>query len=74
MQNAETVQSSGFEAVPETIQKLRTSRATLYGVFIRQGYLHPIKVGRRTLFASDEVDALAEKMKSGEVRIPARNA
>ena len=48
--------------VSETIQLLHISRGNLYRL-IAEGKLKPIKLGKRTLFSEQELEAFIEKLK-----------
>lgn len=45
-----------FLSVPEALKLLGISRTTLYGL-LREGLLHPVKLGRRTLFVCSELES-----------------
>lgn len=51
--------------VKEAGKRLRVSPATLFRL-IRAGQLAPIKIGRRTLFAAEDVQTLVEKNRRGQ--------
>lgn len=55
--------------VKEACERLRVSPATIFRL-VRTGALAPIKIGRRTLFAAEEVQALIEAGRGGRAEAP----
>lgn len=55
--------------VKETCERLRVSPATVFRL-VRAGTLAPIKIGRRTLFAAEEVQALIEAGRDVRAQVP----
>ncbi len=58
-------------SVKETCERLRVSPATIFRP-VRTGTLAPIKIGRRTLFAAEEVQGLIEAGRGGRAKAPAQ--
>ncbi len=48
-----------YYSVHQACTRLRIKRTQLYVARIRPGYLHPLKIGTRTVFLKSEVDTLA---------------
>ncbi|MBI2370895.1 MAG: helix-turn-helix domain-containing protein [Deltaproteobacteria bacterium] len=55
--------------VKETCERLRVSPSTIFRL-VRAGTLAPIKIGRRTLFAAEEVQALIEAGRGHRAHAP----
>ncbi len=58
-----------FYTVAETCGKLGIKRTQLYMGWIKAGHLHPLKVGSRTAFLKNEVDALAAYLTAEEASV-----
>jgi len=56
MTTATPQSASRLIAIPETLNRISVCRTALYNL-IHAGELHPIKLGRKTVFAESEIDA-----------------